>query len=179
MATIHLLEAVNLYIGDHDPNASNHLELEELKLPEPSIKASEHMPGGGVMAVNFSMNVLEVLEPTFKLRGMNPDRLKQFGLNTPYRHIFTAYGVVRDKRSGRATDAKAIIEAKIGKMTPDAFKRGDDFGHEYAMQEVVSYTLSIGNSEVFAVDFFTNVYRVGGIDQFSDVNRLLRIPGAA
>lgn len=178
MATIYMLEAVNLFMGDHDPGASNHLELEELKLPEPSIKASEHTPGGGVMTVDFSMNVLEKLEPTFKLRGFNPDRLKQFGLNTPYRHIFTAYGVIRDKRSGRATEAKAVIEAKIGKVAPDGFKRGDDFGHEYTMQEVVSYALSVGDSEVFSVDFFTNIYRVGGVDQFADVNRILRVPGA-
>ena len=178
MATIYLLEAVNLFMGDHDPTASNHLELEEFKLPEPSVKASEHAPGGGILTVDFSMNLLEKLEPTFKLRGFNPDRLKQFGLNTPYRHIFTAYGVIRDKRSGKAIEAMAVVEAKIGKITPDAFKRGDDFGHEYALQEVVSYKLAVAGEEVFAVDFFENTWRVGGVDQFADVNRILRVPGA-
>jgi P2 family phage contractile tail tube protein len=179
MATIYLLEAVNLFMGDHDPNASNHLELEEFKLPEPSIKTSEHAPGGGVLTVDFGMNLIEKLEPTFKLRGFNPERLKQFGLNTPYRNIFTAYGVVRDKRTGRAIEAKAVIEAKLGKLTPDAFKRGDDFGHEYAMIEVVHYELFVGPDEIFAVDFFENTYRVGGADQFADANRILRVPGAS
>ena len=115
MATIYLLEAVNLFMGDHDPNASNHLELEEFKLPEPSIKTSEHAPGGGVLAVDFGMNMLEKLEPTFKLRGFNPERLKQFGLNTPYRSIFTAYGVIRDKHIGPLT-----TEVLKNKILPNA-----------------------------------------------------------
>lgn len=178
MATIYLLEAVNLFMGDHDPSASNHLELEELKLPEPTIKTSEHSPGGGVMTVDFTMNIIEKLEPTFKLRGFNPERLKQFGLNTPYRGVFTAYGVIRNKRSGQAIEAKAVIEAKLAKIAPDAFKRGDDFGHEYSLMEVVHYELLVAGGEVFSIDFFENTYRVGGVDQFGDVNRILRVPGA-
>jgi uncharacterized protein len=179
MGTIYVMEAANLFMGDADPTSSNHLELMELKLPEPTLINQDHMGGGSVMKMGFSMNALEKLEPTFKLAGFNPERLKQFGLNTPYRQIFSVYGVIRDKRSGRAIEAKAIIEAKLAKMTPDAFQRGEMMNHDYALQEVASYSLTVGGSEIFYVDFFTNVYRTDGVDRFADVNSILRVPGAA
>lgn len=179
MATIYMLEAVNLFMGDHDPSASNHLELESLKLPEPSFKTIEHTPGGGVMGVEFVTTLLEAQTVTFKLVGMNPERLKLFGLNTPYRSIYTAYGVVRDVRTNREREAKAIIEARLAKMTPDEAKRGEAFGHDYELKEIVSYSLSIGDQPIFEVDFFKNTHSVGGVDQFANKNRILRVPGAA
>lgn len=178
MATIHLLEAVNLFMGDHDPEASNHLELEELKLPELSRKTVEHTPGGGVMSVGFAIDVLEKPDISFKLKGFNPDRLRLFGINTTQRRVFTAYGVIRNKRTGVVGEAKAIIEGRIAKVSPDSFSRGGDFGHEYGLDEVVSYALSVNGTELFAVDFFANIWRVGGVDQYADVNRILRVPGA-
>ena len=33
MSTIYVMEAANLFCGDHDPTASKHLTLSELKLP--------------------------------------------------------------------------------------------------------------------------------------------------
>ena len=100
-------------------------------------------------------------------------------MNAPYKKRFTAYGAIRDKRTGAQVEAKAVIEGRIASITVDGFSPGGDFGHEYAIKEVVAYSLSVGGNEVFAFDFFASIWRVGGVDQNAETNRILRIPGVA
>lgn len=178
MSTIYLMTAANLFVGDHDPTKSKHLTLSELKLPDLQEIFADHHGGGSNAAVEFAVGV-EKLEPTFNLAGFDPDLLTEFGLSTRYRNKFTAYGVITDQRSGREIEAKAIIEARLGRVAPDAFTKGEMHGHEYAMNSVVHYELWFDGSEKIAWDFFENLWRVDGVDQNANVNRILRVPGAA
>lgn len=177
MSTIYMLTAVNLFCGDHDPTKSKHLTLSELKLPDLTEMYADHHPGGSRVAVEFEVGVNK-LEPTFKLNGFDPDLLTQFGLGGRQRKVYTAYGVILDKRSGREIESKAIIEARLGSIAPDTFQRGEMQGHEYALNEVVHYELWFDGAEKIAWDFFTNVWRINGTDENAGMNRILRIPGA-
>ncbi len=174
--TIYMMEAVNLFCGDHDPEESKHLTISELKLPDLSEIFADHHAGGALVATEFAVGVNK-LEPTFKLNGFDPKMLTEFGLNTRYRNTFTAYGVVRDQRTGRPIDSKAIIEARLGRVAPDTFQRGEMQGHEYAMNSVIHYELWFDEKEKIYWDFFTNTWRVDGTDQYADENRILRISG--
>ena len=174
--TFFMMEAVNLFCGDHDPTKSKHLSLAELKLPDLQEMYADHHAGGAMVAVEMPVGV-EKLSPTFKLNGHDPDLLTEFGLGTRYRNNFTAYGVVRDQRSGRAIESKAIIEARLGRVAPDAFQRGEMQGHEYAMNSVVHYELWFDGSPKIEWDFFTSLWRVNGQDQLAAENRILRITG--
>lgn len=174
--TFFMMEAVNLFAGDHDPTKSKHLTLSELKLPDLQEMYADHHAGGSMVAVEMPVGI-EKLEPTFKLNGHDPDLLVEFGLNTRFRNNFTAYGVVRDQRTGRAIESKAIIEARLGRVAPDAFQRGEMQGHEYAMNSVVHYELWFDGAPKIEWDFFTNVWRVNGADQLAAENRILRITG--
>lgn len=178
MSTVYLMTAANLFVGDHDPSKSKHLTLTELKLPDLQETFADHNPGGGLVGTEFAVGV-EKLEATFNLAGFDPDLLSEFGLSTRYRNSFTAYGVITDQRSGREIEAKAIIEARLGRIAPDAFQRGEMQGHEYAMNSIVHYELWFDNREKLAWDFFTNLWRVDGVDQNATINRILRIPGAS
>jgi len=178
MATFYMLEGVNLFMGDHDPTASTHLELETLKMPDLEDQNVEHSPGGSVMKVNFTIPQLSALEVSFKLKGFNPKRMREFGIGTVYRKVFTGYGSVRDKRSGQMHQAKAIFEGRIAKMAPDEAKRGDDFGHDFTVMEITSAALYFDEERIYEVDFFTNKYIVGENDQTADFNRALNIPNA-
>lgn len=174
--TIFIMTAANLFCGDHDPTKSKHLTLEEIKLPSLEEIFEDHKPGGAVMQVEFGLSIKK-LEPTFKLKGFDPDLLSQFGLGTKTRNVFTAYGVIVDKRTGRNIEAKAIIEARLGRVAPDAFQRGAIMSHDYAMNEVMHYELWFDGAEKIAWDFFTNLWRVDGVDQNRDENRILRVTG--
>lgn len=178
MSTVYLMTDANLYVGDHDPTKSKHLTLSELKLPDLQEIFQDHHGGGSRVGTEFAVGVAK-LEPTFNLAGFDPDLLGEFGLNTRYRNTFTAYGVITDQRTGRELEAKAIIEARLGRIAPDAFTKGEIQGHEYAMNSVVHYELWFNGAEKIIWDYFTNTWRVNGEDQNGTTNRILRIPGVS
>ncbi len=177
MANIYLVEAANLFCGDHDPGASNHLTLEDIKLPDLEQKSIGHEPGGGVMGVEFTTTIMGALSVTFKLKGIDPKRLALFGLGSTMRRNFTAYMVIREKRSNQQIEGKAIIEGVISKISGSGFKRGEGMDHDYEIKEITSYKLFIDNDEVYNIDYWTNRWSVGGVSQVNDMNRILRIPG--
>jgi P2 family phage contractile tail tube protein len=176
--TIYVMTAANLFCGDHDPTKSKHLTLDEMRLPSLEANYGDHAAGGALFGVEFELG-MKKLEAGFKLKGFDPDLLVQFGLGSRVRNVFTSYGVILDKRTGRSIESKAIIEARLGKVSPDAFKRGDLMGYDYAMNEIMSYQLHFDGKEKIYWDFFTNAWRVDGVDQNLDENRILRVTGAA
>ncbi|HWW46536.1 MAG TPA: phage major tail tube protein [Xanthobacteraceae bacterium] len=174
--TVYMMTAANLFCGDHDPTKSKHLTLDELTLPALEENYSEHHPGGAPVGVEFSVGIKK-FESSFKLKGEHPDLLTEFGLGSKVRNPFTAYGVVKDTRTGRQFESKAIIEARLGVIRPDAFKRGEHRGHDYALNEIMHLEYYFDGAEKLFWDFFTNTWRVNGLDQNADDNRLLRISG--
>lgn len=177
MATIFVMEDVNLFCGDHDPTASKHLSISELKLPVLQALYADHHAGGARVAVEFEMGI-QKFEPTFKLAGFDPDVLVQFGLGARLKHIYTAYGHIRDKRTGRDIQSKAIMEGRLGKAEADAFTRGDVMGIEYALNELTHYELWFDEKAKIIWDFFENRWEVDGVDQNAVSNRMLGIPSA-
>ena len=79
MSTIYVMEAANLFAGDHDPTASKHLTLAELKLPTLQEMYQDHHAGGSRVQIEVAVGISK-LEPTFKLNGWgrytNPDGSK-------------------------------------------------------------------------------------------------------
>ena len=113
MSTIFVMESANLFAGDHDPTASKHLTLAELKLPTLQEMYQDHHAGGSRVQIEVAVGI-QKLEPTFKLNGWDPDLLSQFGLGSSRQKVFTAYGVIRDKRTGVAIEAKRFGKAYEG-----------------------------------------------------------------
>ena len=176
MSDFYIMEAVQLFAGDDDPSPSAglHLEIEELKLPDLQKEYQEHKPGGSMLSIEV-LTGIQKLEPTFKLKGENPRMLAQFGMNGGKPRTYTALGAIRSKRTGSLIQSKAIIHAELGKVGPDAFKRGDLRGHDYTLNAVTHYELWYDGDELFYFDFFESAWRSGGVDQMADVNRMLGI----
>ncbi|MBY0401805.1 phage major tail tube protein [Myxococcota bacterium] len=174
MSTIHLMEAANLFCGDHDPTASKHLTLTELQLPNLQEMYQDHHAGGSKVQIEVAVGI-QKLEPTFKLTGWDPDLLTQFGLGSGRTKVFTAYGVIRNKRTGEAIEAKAVMEGRLGKVEAEAFSRGEMQSHDYAINEVVHYELWFGGREKLFWDFFSSDWRLDGVSQNADERRILRI----
>ena len=72
-----------------------------------------------------------------------------------------------------------IFEGRLGKVTADTFKRGDSIGHSYSINEITHYEFYFDGNEMFHWDFWTNQYRVSGVDQNADMNRILQVPNNA
>ena len=174
-STIYIMEGVNLFCGDDDPTNSKHLTLESLKLPDLQESYTDHMPGGAPVGIELSTGV-EKLESTFKLKGFDMPLLRQFGLGSRSKYKYTAYGAVRDKRSGALVESMAVFEARLGRIAGDEFSKGETMSHEYALNEITHYEFHMNGAEEFYWDFWSNVMRVGGAPQNADLNRILRIP---
>ena len=175
-ATFYLMEAVNLFAGDHDPSNSKHLTLEGFKLPDLQEMFQDHLAGGAPVQVEFAVGI-QKLEPTFKLKGFDPDLLVQFGLGSKKLTRFTGYGVMRDQRTGEAIQSIATIEGRLGKVAPDAYKRGELNGDEYGINQIMHYELTFGGRELIYFDWFTNTMRMNGVEQNAETNQMLGIRG--
>ncbi len=172
--TIYVMTGVNLFCGDDDPTKSKALTISELKLPSLEEEYADHKPGGGMVGIEIPVGIKK-LDSTFKLDGFDPDLMVKFGLNSKVRNVFTAYGNISDRRTGRDIGSKAVIEARLGKVEADAFKRGDLQGHNYALNEIVRYVLTFDGKEKIFWDFFENTWRVDGVDQLGTFNANLGI----
>lgn len=176
-ATLYILEAANIFCGDADPNNSKHLSVMNLKLPDLAAMYQDHHPGGARVQIEIEVGVNK-FEPTFKLMGFDPALLVQFGLGSRIKNIYTAYGAIKDRRTGGTIELKAIMEGRLGRAAPDEFQRGELAGNEYAINEMTHYELWWNGTEKIAWDFFTNLWRVDGVDQNAETNAVLRIPTA-
>jgi P2 family phage contractile tail tube protein len=172
--TLYVMEAVNLFCGDDDPNASKHLTLSELKLPDLTETFADHKPGGGRVGIEIAVGV-EKLNAPFKLNGFDPQLLTQFGLNARVSNNYTAYGVIKDQRTGRSIEQKALIEGRLGKVAGDAFQHGELQGYEYAIHGITHYEFYFDGQEKVFWDFFTNIWRIDGTDQNAETNAILRL----
>jgi P2 family phage contractile tail tube protein len=176
MSNLFIMEAANLYCGDDDPSDSKHLSLGSLKLPVLQRKYQDHHGGGARVAVEVDVGI-EKLEATFSLAGWDPNVLVQFGIGSRNRLPYTAYGVIRNKKTGRAIEAKAVMEGQLGKVESDAFQRGELQNHEYMINGIMHYRLYFDGDEKFYWDFFTGELRIDGQSDNADERRILRIPG--
>lgn len=176
-ATLLIVEAANLYVGDWDPTQSNHLTLANLKLPALEENYSDWMPGGAPVASEVDTH-FNHLEATFTLYGMSPWVFKQIGQRNCRRQTFTAYGLVRDRRNGCALELKAVMEGHLAKADPTEYRRGEIVNHEYAIRGITHYELYLDDEELMWWDMFISARRVGGEDLNRELNDILRIPAA-
>lgn len=177
MNNVFVMESANLFAGDHDPSASNHLTLQELKLPGLEENYVDHAAGGAPFAIEVDTHLTR-LEATFNLVGFNTQVMTLIGHSSRERQVFTAYGVVRDRRTGEAVEAKAVLQGRLGRVNPTNFRKGDLQGHEYSIRGIVHYELFFNNVEIYFWDFFISTRRIGGEDLNVDHNNILRIPAS-
>jgi P2 family phage contractile tail tube protein len=173
--SVYVMEAANLFCGDADPSRSNHLTITDLKLPTLEENYVDHVPGGAPVAMEIDTHINR-LEATFNLAGWSPEVMVMIGNSERANQVFTAYGVIRDRRTGIAMEGKAILGGRLGRVNPQSWRRGDLQHHEYSIRSIVHYELYLDGGEIYSWDFFLNQRRIGGVDLNFDINRILRIP---
>jgi P2 family phage contractile tail tube protein len=173
MSTMFVVNNFNLFVG-LDPGAGKHLTLQEMKLPALQAQYQDHMAGGAAVGIEIETGINK-LEPTFKLVGVDPQALTQFGLGSKIKNVFSAYGVVQDRRTGREIEMKVIMEGRLGKVDAEAYQKGNLLAHDYAINEVTHYEVFFDRRELVYWDFYENVWRIDGVDQNGTANQIMRI----
>jgi phage tail tube protein FII len=196
-ADVYVMEAANLICGSvggkSSPGESTHLSILELKLPGLEKAYLDIMAGGAPVSIETSTHYNK-LESTFNLAGWQPKvqgLLGKFG--QPYLN-YTAYGLIRNKRTNTPQQATAIMWGELSRMNPTAFRKGDLMHHEYAIRSIVHYELYMPeggdplsggiegptqgtNGEIIYWDHFSSEFRINGQDVNADYVNLLNIPG--
>src|SRR3954469_8749499 len=111
---------MNLWVSDDGPNNSKHLTLDGMKLPTLEEISEAYHAGGAIGEIDVGGLGLKKLEITFKIKGYDPQIMSQFGLGSRGRMPYTAYGLIRDKKSNAAIELKAVAWARLGKMEGDS-----------------------------------------------------------
>jgi P2 family phage contractile tail tube protein len=173
--TLYVLEAANMFCGDVDPSLSQHLTISEVKLPNMEENFVDHQAGGAPVIIEID-TILQRLECTFQLAGWSPQVASMIGSWVQQTNVFTMYGVIRDRRSGAAIEAKAILGGRLGRANPANWTRGALQHWDYSIRAVTHYELYVDGAELFVYDFFLNTFRAGGIDRWAEQNSILRIP---
>jgi uncharacterized protein len=173
--SVFIMEAANIFCGDFDPSLSQHLTISELKLPNIEESFVDHQAGGSPFTIEID-TILMRLEATFVLAGWSPEVSTMIGSWEMAQNVFTAYGVIRNRRSGEAIEAKVILGGRLGRANPANWTRGALQHWEYAIRGITHYELYLDSSEMYFWDFFLNTCRMGGRDRNADINRILRIP---
>lgn len=172
---LYVMEAANLFVTD-DPTASNHLTISELKLPNIEQNYVDHAPGGGPVTIEVD-TIFQKFEATFQLAGWSTQVEAQVGMwagNSRYTRFY-AYGVVRERITGEALEAKAVMYGRLGRANPAQWTRGALQHWDYAIKGMVHYELTLAGQEMISWDFFNNTLSIGGVPQNDDVNSILKI----
>lgn len=170
------LEAANLFCGTVPENVtpSNHLTLAELKLPAFEEQYVDHRPGGAPVAIEID-TVFARLECTFTLAGWSEQVAGLLASWSDQQNQFFAYCVLRDRASGKAIEAVATMNGRLGRADPQNWRRGDLHHWAYSIRGIITYGLQVADNTVIAWDFLSNTLIINGDDRNADVNAILRV----
>lgn len=173
MADIYVMEQVNLFLGDENPDESLHLALQSMTLPTLEYATSTHMGGGAVMEVEWNMGVLKALKPTFKLVGFAHNAYRAFGIGSNLPRTYTARGGLRRKSDGKLFKAVATFKGTISKLAAESFEAGKALGHDHEFADLTRYKMVVDNETWTNVDFFSGKRVNFGVDEFGEMRAAL------
>lgn len=171
MSTIFNLDTANLFAGDDDPNHSQFLVLNSVKLPSLEEQTKEHKPGGGLVGVEIGMRSIAALMIGFNLNGLNPKVMNKF--MTGRREAYTIRGNVSNVKTQEDIPLVCVVHGRMTKAEISDFKKDDGVDTDYEIKEIVRYTLKLDRDEKYFFDFFggPNAVRIDGRSIFRSVAR--------
>lgn len=154
------MNEANLYAGSDVDAASLHLEIVNLKLPGWVETYIDHHPGGAPVSIEVDVSYNK-LEATFQLLGWNPGVADLVGAWQTSQTSFYAYGLIRDRSTGVASQAAAKIIGRLGTADPQPFQKGDNMVWNYAIKGIIYYSLNLAGKQMALWDFLNNTFQIG------------------
>lgn len=170
-ATIYNLDTANLFVGDDNPDNSQFLTLQSVKMPMLEESTRTINPGGGVIAMDIGNRKITISSLTFKLNGINPDVMPKFMANR--RVKYTIRGNVSNIRTQEDLDLVSVIEGRMVKVDMSEFSKDSEISTDYEIKEIVFYSMHMANVEKYYLDAFAGPagVRIDGVPLFRNVAR--------
>lgn len=169
-----ILTAATMFLGDDNPDESLHLSLTNFKIPALTAQTKDHMAGGAMMGLKINMGIIEPLEFTFKLAGINREAMSKF-MNPAGPINYTVRGNLRDINLQEDVAILAVIKGVMTSTDMSEYSRDGGVDSDYKIDEVTAYRLYIGGVEKHYFDWAQGPagVRVDGIPIFNNVARNL------
>lgn len=141
--------------------------IDELELPEVSVKTDDFRAGGMDSEVEIDMGT-EKMSAKFKLADPDPDVLSLVGLTRGNSARLIAKGsYVRDNDGARVAVVAELV-GRVKKGGVGQWKSGDKAEGDYEMS-VDYYKLTVGGREIHEIDVPNMKRIIGGVDQLAGI----------
>lgn len=141
--------------------------LDELELPEISLKTDDFRAGGMDSEVEIDMGT-EKMMAKFKFADPDPDVLGLVGLMDGNSARLVAKGsYVRDHDLARVAVVAEVV-GRVKKGSLGQWKAGQKADADYEMS-VNYYKLTVGGREVYEIDVENMIRRINGVDQLAGI----------
>lgn len=151
-----------------DPDDSRVETLTKMLFPAIKFKTIEHTGGGSTGTVDYRLPMIEKLEPTFSVKGLDRGSIKGVGLVPGSSAGWTFAAAVRDVANGnKIIPVRGTIVGTVTEYTPGEHSPGESLDCDHAIKEITSYKLEV-NGDVW-VDFSVRPRRLimFGVDIFA------------
>ena len=149
MSLLYIWEAGTIFVGPGGGDADKGLNINNIKVADLEEITQEHHPGGSYGAIRLGGFGNKPLTISFKLTGVDPQAMAQYGVNGQQQQDYTILGGVRNKNGNAPMQYKLIAQARMTKVGSDAFKRGDLAGQDYELNEILSYAVYFNGAELY------------------------------
>jgi hypothetical protein len=175
-SSLFIWEAGTIFVGSGGGDADKGLIVNNIKISDLDELTQDFHPGGSYGAIEIGGLGNKAFNLSFKVKGIDPQSMSQFGVNGVAQNFYSIYGGVRNKNGNIPVEYKAIIQARMVKVGNDEYKRGDLVGQDFELKEVTHMEIYFNQAEKYFWDFFGRIWRVDGVNQ-NDMNAILRVAG--
>ncbi len=141
-----LVETVDVRRLD-DPEDSRVETITKLVLPAIKFLTAEHLGGGSTGKVKYRLPMIEALEPTFSVKGLDRGSAAGVGLVPGATGGWTMAATVRDTAANKILPLRATIRGTVCEWTPGEHTPGELLDCDHAFHEITYYELVIGTEK--------------------------------
>lgn len=145
--------------------------IAEMTIPK-IVALTEDWRGGGMIGSIPIFHGIETPEFEWTLGGRDDLVVTQLGLMRHDGSLLRAIGAFQDESDGSVTTVEAVMRGRHSEIDFGTWKPGEDT--EEKVKTVCSYYKLLSNgTEMFEIDMFNGIYRVGGVDRWAEIRAAL------
>jgi P2 family phage contractile tail tube protein len=145
--------------------------IAEMTIPK-IVALTEDWRAGGMLGPMPIFHGIETPEFEWTLGGHDDLVVTQAGLMQHDGLLLRAIGAFQDESNGSVSTVEAVMRGRHSELDFGTWKPGEDT--EEKVKTVCSYYKMISNGrELFEIDMLNGIFRVGGIDRWSEIRAAL------
>lgn len=169
-----IITGANLFC-DEDPGESNHLQLDQVAIPDLARTMDTSDGAGTFMQVEHDMDLIEALVLPFTLKGISPGMIARVGLGDGKLHNYTVFKKVRDVGTNTQRRLTCVVKGVMASTKQDPYNKRGLTGFDFEIRGIQSYLLQLGNVKIFDFDWKASRRIVNNVNQQAESNAILGI----